>query len=328
MEISAKYIYTVYKEKSFSAAAKVLFLSQPALSTAVSKHEHELGFRIFDRTTVPLSLTPQGKIYIESLEEIMVIENDVSRRIKEMAGATYGTIAIGGSSSASHRILSVICGEFHKKYPNIRIRLDMGGGNSAGDNLLEKLSKHTLDVVMSYFSGNPQFVAEYICDDRFWIVMHKDAPGAKEIAKYSLSRDRVLSSEKLTDDERVDVSIFSGIPFVAYRRKSMTTQQMREILGDFKTAPFEIVNTKNADMHYHLMRHGVGAVMIPEIMAKNEAHASDELLYFLPRSPYIKRSIYLLRNADAPENPIADKFIEVAKQTFAPGKAELLRDNV
>ena len=323
MEISAKYIYTVYKEKSFSAAAKALFLSQPALSTAVSKHEHELGFRIFDRTTVPLSLTPQGKIYIESLEEIMVIENDVRRRLKEMEGETYGTLAVGGSSSVSHRLLSLICGEFHKQYPNIRIRLDMGGGNRAGDNLLEKLSKHTLDVVISNSSGNSQLVAEYICDYEFWIVMHKDTPGAKEIAKYSLSRERVLSSEKPTDDERVDVSIFSEIPFLSYSRKSTTAQQMKELLGDFKTAPFEIINTKNSDMHYQLMRHGVGAVMISEVVAKNEANASDELLYFLPRAPHIKRSIYLLRNADAPENPIADKFIEVAKQTFAPGKAEL-----
>ena len=66
MELAAKYVYEVYKEKSFSRAAKSLYVSQPALSSTVSRLEKELGFRIFDRATMPLTLTPQGRIYIEA----------------------------------------------------------------------------------------------------------------------------------------------------------------------------------------------------------------------------------------------------------------------
>jgi protein TonB len=77
METIAKYAYEVYKKGSFTKASKNLFISQPSLSAAISKLENDLGFRIFDRSTVPCSLTPQGKIYIESIEEIIEIaEND------------------------------------------------------------------------------------------------------------------------------------------------------------------------------------------------------------------------------------------------------------
>ena len=323
MEISAKYVYTVYKEKSFSAAAKALYLSQPALSTAVSKHEKELGFRIFDRKTVPLALTPQGKIYIESLEEIINIEDSVSRRIKEMTDVTYGTLAVGGASSASYRLLSVICGEFHRRYPNIRVRLDMGGSNSPSDNLSEKLRRHTVDIVMSYAADDTDNICEPIFEERLLVVMSKKLEGAEKIAKYSISLDRALSREYPSEAELCDPSVFSDIPFLTYRKKSATTQRMREILGEFKTVPYEIVNIKHSDMHYHMMCHGLGAVMVTDVMLRTAQNTSDDLLYFLPNSPLTRRMIYLVRNSTSPSNPIADKFIAVAKEICASEKLEL-----
>ena len=40
------YVYAVWQEKSFSAAARKLFVSQPALSASVRKVERELGLPI------------------------------------------------------------------------------------------------------------------------------------------------------------------------------------------------------------------------------------------------------------------------------------------
>ena len=71
MESVAKYVYEVYKKGSFTRAAKELYISQPSLSTAISRLESDLGFLIFDRSTIPCSLTAEGRIYIDSLEEIL-----------------------------------------------------------------------------------------------------------------------------------------------------------------------------------------------------------------------------------------------------------------
>ena len=56
------YFYEFYLERSFSGAAKKLFISQPALSASVKKVEKQLGVTIFDRSTNPISLTPAGKV--------------------------------------------------------------------------------------------------------------------------------------------------------------------------------------------------------------------------------------------------------------------------
>ena len=57
------YVYTVYEEKSFSKAAKRLFVSQPSLSAMVKKVESDYDITIFDRTTTPISLTPDCLLY-------------------------------------------------------------------------------------------------------------------------------------------------------------------------------------------------------------------------------------------------------------------------
>ena len=68
------YVYTVYEEKSFSKAAERLFVSQPSLSAMVKKEESDYGITIFDRTTTPVSLTPDGEYYIRTARRI-----DISR---------------------------------------------------------------------------------------------------------------------------------------------------------------------------------------------------------------------------------------------------------
>ena len=62
-----KYVYAVYQEKSFSKAARKMFVSQPALSNMVKKAEAEIGRPIFDRSTIPLTVTKEGMYYIRSI---------------------------------------------------------------------------------------------------------------------------------------------------------------------------------------------------------------------------------------------------------------------
>ena len=71
-----KYVYEVYREKSFSKAAQNLYISQPSLSARIKQIEEQIGEPLFDRSTNPLQLTEIGKVYIEAAEEIFKIEQD------------------------------------------------------------------------------------------------------------------------------------------------------------------------------------------------------------------------------------------------------------
>ena len=67
-----RYVYEIYRQKSFSKAAQALFITQPALSIAIGKLEASLGMPLFDRSTRPISLTPAGRIYLQTIEQTSI----------------------------------------------------------------------------------------------------------------------------------------------------------------------------------------------------------------------------------------------------------------
>ena len=71
-----EYVYAVYEEKSFSKAAQKLYITQPALSTAIKKVEKKIGTPIFDRSTSPIGLTPGGEVYIDAIEKLFALEQN------------------------------------------------------------------------------------------------------------------------------------------------------------------------------------------------------------------------------------------------------------
>ena len=76
MEIRVlKYFLTVAQEQSFSKAAKVLNVSQPALSKQIKDLEEEYQITLFNRTTRSLSLTEEGRLFKEQAKQIPVCRN-------------------------------------------------------------------------------------------------------------------------------------------------------------------------------------------------------------------------------------------------------------
>ncbi len=66
-----KYFVTVARLGSYSRAARECYVSQPALSRAINSLEKELGFRLFDRNTRAVTLTPQGEACLREAKEIL-----------------------------------------------------------------------------------------------------------------------------------------------------------------------------------------------------------------------------------------------------------------
>ena len=84
MQPEMKYIYTVYQCGSFSKAAEKLFLTQPALSISVQKAEHEVGMPLFNRDKKPLELTEAGMIYIQKIEQIQHLEQELAMQLNDL----------------------------------------------------------------------------------------------------------------------------------------------------------------------------------------------------------------------------------------------------
>ncbi len=313
MELLEKYSYYVYTLGSFSAAAKELFISQPALSAAIARHEKNLGFSIFDRSVIPISLTPEGRIYVEYLEEKEKNENFMRTRIKMLSDVSYGSISIGAYSYSATEVLANICGEFYKRHPNIKVRLDMGSIGQI-ENLSEKMKSHALDMMVSYDFDNTNCVGIPVLEEYMIIAAHKDFEGVKEISHLSVSREKILSGNIAESDMVSDMSVFKKIKFFKYSAFSNTLYKMKQILPSFETIGYVVENARQVNMHNKLMKQKIGAIMTTDYHVSTNEFDDNNILYFIPKSDFLKRTLYIITLKNANLSPAAQKFLELAKE--------------
>ncbi len=138
------YVYAVWQEKSFSAAARKLFVSQPALSASVRKVERELGLPIFNRSTTPLQLTDAGRAYIDAAERIFRIKRDLKSYCDDLAGLESGTLRLGGTNFFASCFLPPMIEAFSSRHPHIALSVT----ESDSADLFNKLATEELDIIV------------------------------------------------------------------------------------------------------------------------------------------------------------------------------------
>ena len=115
--------YEVTKYSSISAAAKSMYLSQPAISKSIKNLETELGITLFDRALNGIVLTENGKELFTYVEEAFNSIRLAEKKMLENKNLEKGTLAIGiRSHIASFYLVDKVI-EFHNKYPKIEITI-------------------------------------------------------------------------------------------------------------------------------------------------------------------------------------------------------------
>ena len=89
------YVLAVAKYKNFTRAAEECYISQSSLSTHINNLETELGVRIFDRSTRPLSVTPSGNVILQFAQNTMEHSQMLQKELKKYSTSSSGTILLG-----------------------------------------------------------------------------------------------------------------------------------------------------------------------------------------------------------------------------------------
>jgi len=90
----------VCREKSISGAARVLNLSQPSVSVAISQLEHQLGATLFERSRTGIRLTPAGEVLLHRAEALEGILREAHTEVALAEQGVHGPLRIGGTPGA------------------------------------------------------------------------------------------------------------------------------------------------------------------------------------------------------------------------------------
>jgi len=161
-----KMFYAVSEYKSFSKAAEILHISQPAISYAIKELERELDTTLFIREKKTIRLTPEGEdlmFYTEKIFSNILMAERAMKEHKEHNEDLSGEIRLGIYSHISTVLLPNIIKKFEKLHPKVKFNIY----STSQPEMVEKLKKRELDMLIMQFPvfiDNTSFQEEILCE--------------------------------------------------------------------------------------------------------------------------------------------------------------------
>ena len=118
-----KYFLAVAQYNHFGKAAKVNFVSQPALSMQLKKLEEELGVQLFERGNKHVVTTEVAKKLLKHAETIIHLTKEMQEIAKTMQNPFIGDIIIGAFPTIAPYLLPRIIPHVVAEYPKLKMYL-------------------------------------------------------------------------------------------------------------------------------------------------------------------------------------------------------------
>lgn len=147
-----RYFVSVAENGSFTKAAMQHFISQTAITQQIHALEENIGAKLLDRNSRPVSLTPAGKVFLKEAREILGKMDTALLRTREATTGLEGELRLGYTKGYEHSDLPKHLRSFHQEYPNVLLscyRCDT-------DMLAAGLVNGDYDIIFTWDSTNLQ----------------------------------------------------------------------------------------------------------------------------------------------------------------------------
>jgi DNA-binding transcriptional LysR family regulator len=135
---------TVVRAGSFSRAADLLHISQPAISKGVRDFELQVGCRLLDRTSKGVRPTREGQALARHAETLFAAERVAEDELRALRSLDSGFLRIGASTTIATYMIPQHLGIFHRAYPGIDLHVISANTSDIADLMLA----HEIDIAL------------------------------------------------------------------------------------------------------------------------------------------------------------------------------------
>lgn len=308
MFVWKKYVYEVYKERSFTKAAQNLYISQPSLSARIKKIEVIIVEPLFDRSTTPLQLTEVGKVYIEAAEEITQIEQRVENYINDLAGLKTGNLAVGASTLFAAYVVPSLITQFNQKFPDVHIQLIEG--NTA--ELEEMLGSNALDFVIdNYHYDSILYNKELYCEENILLAVPKHFAVNEELGMYQLSYKNIKNKNYLNQKyPAVPLGRFADLPFIMLTQGNDTRTRGDRLCRNVGFKPNIVLEFNQQSTAYMASSTQLGATFISDILV-SQLPTFENLVYYKLDGEEAKRKVFFYYKTHKYKTRVMEEFIRM-----------------
>lgn len=277
------YVLTLAQERSFSKAAKVLFVSQPSLSQYIKNIEQQLGAEIFDRSTSPLTITPAGEAFLRAAEKIKCANDELHSEIADLNELKTGNLTIGTSSFCASCLLPQSLALFHKTYPGVSIHII----TESLANLTPQLLAGNVDCIIDTCNmADDKIIENILFTERYYLAVEKGHPFCQTFHDSILSAEDIMNeSAHLYEAPNIDISCLANETLLLPNQSQSLYAICHKILEHGKTSPGSIFYTDHMETSFYWTLAGLGVSFLPDTLIRF-GNYSEHPLYF-PLDPKI-----------------------------------------
>lgn len=297
-----QYTLMVAKCHSFSRAAQLLYLSQPALSRYISNLEKQLGIILFDRSISPVKLTSAGQRFCAYATEILELENKLRSELQTCVPLSGRAIKLGVPLVTGEYMLSRMLPQLMKKYPSMRI----DPVQDISSNLCQRLAAHQLDVafVCTPMESASLYSIPLVSEDMY-LVGNRSHPALTNYDTSTADVDNPL---------KIDFTQLKGVAIIHCKPIAILSYQAEEILKRLQFRPETEIKASSMPLALDLAVQGMGFTSVLRCQLKYEHPEKVEHLcpiYLGDKFPFYVTYNELIRST----TPELDIFIqEVLKE--------------
>jgi DNA-binding transcriptional LysR family regulator len=286
--------YTVAKQLSFTKAADILYMTQPAVTFQVKQLEEHFNTRLFERSHGKISLTPVGDLVLGYAERILALSGEMEARVGELTGQVTGPLMIGASTTIAEYQLPRILGEFKERFPQVQARLTVANSETVA----AKVADHSLDIgLIEAPSHNPQLTTLACCEDELVMICG---------LSHALATRSSVNAQDIAEQRYVSREHGSGT---------------REVVDDF----FKSHGVNPDDLHIEMelgsreaikgaVEAGLGVAIMSASTVTKEIRLGT--LVAVPLSPRLTRELSMVYAPDKFRSKLLDAFISFVENKF------------
>ena len=179
MDISTRQLrafIALAEQRSFTRAAALSHLSQPAFSALIRSLEEALHQRLFDRSTRHVELTTEGRAFEVSARRVLAEFDAALAGAADFAAKRRGRVAIALLPSLAAGWLPSVLAEYRARFPAIELEV----ADVLSEGCIERVKNGQADMAIAAIRADtPELRADLFCSDRFHLVCPTGHPLAK-----------------------------------------------------------------------------------------------------------------------------------------------------
>ena len=282
-----KVFYYVASSLSFSEASKKLYISQSAVSQSIKTLEKKLGQTLFIRSTKKVQLTPAGSLLLKHIEPAMNLISRGESQLLDSGTLGLGQLHIGASDTICRYFLVPYLKEFHKRYPNVPIKVT----NATSIQCVELLDQRKVDLIVTNFP-NTHLNHEYI---------------QKNIHTF---HDVFTANPTYFDfgEKELSFADLKKHPLMMLSRQSTTSEFLHNLFIQHQLELVPDIELNSNDLLIDLARIGLGVAFVPDYCLEEN---DSELVVIQTKEKLPLRQMVASVNTAFPISASTEEFLKL-----------------